>query len=95
MVKIVAADIENDASRQTGLPKTHNSFARECSIRHANLAKQIKYQHSLNFLIWTRRYGPLRGLSSSSCEGHHPSAKALFSCKKNAFSDVFAHFMPF
>ena len=41
--------------------------------------------------IYTRRYSPLCGLSSSSCKGLRPSVKA-FSGKKRAFNAVLGNF---
>ena len=48
-------------------------------------------------LIATRRYSPLRGLTSSSCGGLRPTAEAFFAlpAKKRVFYAVFAYFRPF
>ena len=43
----------------------------------------------------TRRYGPLRGPSSSSCGVLWPLAKAFFGQEKFYFFAVFVHFRPF
>ena len=45
----------------------------------------------------TRRYGPLRGPTSSSCGVIRPSAEGFFcpSCKKRTYYAVLANFRPF
>ena len=44
----------------------------------------------------TRRYGPLRGPTSSSCGGLHPSSEAFFALlEKRTYYAVLAHFRPF
>ena len=42
-------------------------------------------------LTWTRRYGPLRGPTSSSCRGLRPSAEAFFAlqAKKELIINLF------
>ena len=40
-----------------------------------------KLQGTLVYLMNTRRYSPLRGLTSSSCKGPWPSAKTLLDLK--------------
>ena len=49
------------------------------------------------FLWTTRRYSPLRGLTSISCGGLRPSAEGFFcpSGKKRAYYTVLAHFWQF
>ena len=49
-------------------------------------------------IILTRKYGPLRGPTSSSCGGLRPSAEAFFALwakNKKAFHAVLAHFWQF
>ena len=43
-------------------------------------------------LVITRRYGPLRGLTSSSCGGLRPSAEAFFALR--AKKELFMLFWP-
>ena len=46
-----------------------------------------------NELMTTRRYGPLRGPTSSSCEGLHPLAEVIFALRaKNKIIMLFVNF---
>ena len=46
----------------------------------------------IHTFIYTRRYSPLRGLTSSSCGGLRPTAEAFFSGKTIAFLSCFCLF---
>ena len=54
-------------------------------------------QNLICIFITTRRYGPLRGPTSSSCGGLRPSAEAFFAllAKKKNYYAVLAHFQQF
>ena len=49
------------------------------------------------YTTYTRRYGPLRGPTPSSCRGLPPSAKAFFAlrAKKRGYYAVLSHFWQF
>ena len=48
------------------------------AIMHHKMSLQVPFLHYFVLLNSTRRYGPLRGPSSSSCGGLRPSADAVF-----------------
>ena len=66
-------------------------FSVQCKCSTVN----HKTIHNTKGFIKTRRYGQLRGLTSSSCGGLRPSAEAFF-CplgKQTAYYDVLANFL--
>ena len=49
---------------------------------------QVNLEYLKHILMYTRRYSPLRGLTSSSCGGFWPSTKAFFAhrAKKDLYT---------
>ena len=71
------------------------AMRRKCELHpFFNILWNLDSDNSSSIVLYTRRYGPLRGPTCSPCGGLRPSVKAFFFplCKIRAFYAVLAHY---